>query len=810
MRRALLMTLLGAAFFAVPQARADLAQLKASCQAKAVDDAPAYGYRLCDDGVPATGGATVNPGADRAIAVPAAYAGVDGLPPADAAAAAAVPGNDNGTVALDVNLWLPDPARVPPPAAGYPLIVLMHGCCGGSKSAWERTLFAAEREHWHYNSAWFAARGYVVVTYTSRGFVDGNGHGSTGETHVQSLRYELNDFQHLVGQIADDPALHVDPRRIVASGGSYGGGFSWLALTDPIWTSPGGRPMRLAAVATKYGWTDVLYALTPTGRHFYDEGPLPATDGSDSGFTPPGGTAQKVGLPIRSILAGLYASGETGLPGIPPGNPHTTFPQYVRDAIACTVATYPPEGNPLCDSAFANFIPDSIAHRSAYLRNGFFERVRTDPAYRIPVFSSGTFTDPLFPPAEHRRMAERLKAAAPGYPIRETYGDYQHFSQNKAKEWADLCGSDRHLCVSADYPGGNVDAVPANRVRTGITTELNRFVDHSPLPAGAGPPPPTPAQDVTATLQVCPQNAGPGQPADEPGDSFTAPTFDELTPGEMALEFTGSQSTLSEVTPNSHANAADPVVNQVGNGARCPVATDTAEAGVATFESPPLTSSATMLGGGILTVDYAASGDLESLQLNARLYDLYEDGTAVMVDRGPRRIDPRRDGTTQVTFQLHGNGWRFPAGHRIRLELAQDDDPYLHASTPFSSMVISRAKLVLPVRETTFGRDDQQSRQPADRTAPVVRIVRARVRGRRLTVGWRGSDIGSGIRSYRVELRTGRRGRWRVIARATRRTSVTLRIRSGRRYAVRVRAVDRAGNRSRYAQRTIRTKPRAR
>ena len=58
-------------------------------------------------------------------------------------------------------------------------------------------------------------------------------------------------------------------------------------------------------------------------------------------------------------------------------------------------------------------------------------------------------------------MSNRIQATVPGYPIQEYYGDYQHFMQNKAKEWGDLCGADHHVCTFADYPGGDVNATPA-------------------------------------------------------------------------------------------------------------------------------------------------------------------------------------------------------------------------------------------------------------------------------------------------------------------------------------------------------------
>src|SRR5919109_902622 len=80
------------------------------------------------------------------------------------------------------------------PAGGYPMLVFMHGCCSGNKQSWEATAFEAGGEKWHYNNAWFAARGYVVVTYTARGFVSGESdpggsRGSTGEAQLDSRRF---------------------------------------------------------------------------------------------------------------------------------------------------------------------------------------------------------------------------------------------------------------------------------------------------------------------------------------------------------------------------------------------------------------------------------------------------------------------------------------------------------------------------------------------------------------------------------------------------------------------------------------------
>jgi hypothetical protein len=659
------------------------ASLKSSCTT--LTPHAGFSYKFCDDGLPPSGGRTPNQAGTAAVKVPAKYTGYEGLPP-KAADAATVPGADNqGNVALDVDVSIPTSAA---PAGGYPMIAFMHGCCAGSKTSWEATSFDAGGESWHYSNAWFASRGYVVINYTARGFVNGalNGdRGSTGETQLDSRRYEINDFQYLAGEVADDSFFNVNPQKVVVTGGSYGAGFSWMAFTDPKWQSPGGTAMSLAAAAPKYGWTDLVESLVPTGRHSQSPGDLPAFDGSDS-TTP-------IGIPKKSINAALYGSGATG---VPPPSAHTTFPPSIDQAMACLQSTDPFESNPLCATTISTTLPEFINDRSAYYQNDFFSKVGTDASYRTPLFSAATFTDPLFPPVEHIRMTNRLQSIVPGYPVQQYFGDYQHFVQNKAKEWGDICGADHHVCRFADYPGGNVNATPTGLVRTGATTRLDRFVDHYAQPSG-NPSEPQPQFDVTASLQTCPQNADASHPADEPGDTYTAGSFRALTSGTLQLDMDGIQATVNDASPNAHAANADPVANFAATGGKCPVETTPAGPGVATYDSEPLSQSYTMLGATDLSITYSAPS-AQGLQLNSRMYDVFPDGTAVMVDRGVRRVT-ETGGT--LSYQLHGNGWRFPAGHRVRIEVAQDDDPYLKASNVSSAATITHVTLRIPVREQT-------------------------------------------------------------------------------------------------------------
>ncbi len=776
-----------AVLFALAAARAasaDLTSLKSHCSAKDAGSGSVHlPYVFCDDGVPSAGGSTPNVGGGNAVEVPAAYKGYAGLPAIDPVAAAQVPGNSGGMVALDVDVSMPDPTKYPPPPGGYPLVVMMHGCCGGDKTGWEASSVDAGGEKWHYSNAWFASRGYVVLTYTARGFVDGNGHGSTGETQLDSRRFEINDYQYLAGLLAQDPFFHVDPRRIVTTGGSYGGGFSWLALTDPTWKSPDGtKQLRLAATAPKYGWTDLVYSLVPNGLQFHN--PLPTTDPAQAG--------KVIGMPKSSINAALYASGKTG---VPPGSSHTTFNPEIDQAESCLESGDPFETNPLCTTTLSHTLPEFYSDRSAYYQNDWFARIKTDATARVPLFSAGTWTDPLFTPIEHLRMVGRILKTVPGYPVQQYYGDYQHFVQNKDKEWGDMCGADHHVCRLSDYPGGDLNATPTGRIATGITTMLNRFIDHYLAPQG-DPTAPTPPRNVTASLQICPQNATPQHPADEPGQRFTASTFDALAPNLLTIDAKGQQATTYQA-PNQHAVNADPVQNQVNNGRHCPVDTSPAGAGIAVYTSSPLKSDYTMLG--LTRVSVPHTGQGQDIQLDARMYDVFPDGSEVMVDRGVRRVLAANETTV---FELHGNGWRFPKGHTIRIELTQDDDPYIKRSNAPSSLVISGVKLQIPVREGSA----KAAGHPTGSSPLAVRLIAPRLAsdagtGRRFRLRVIGSAAAD---HYQVASRLDGASRWRRLRSNMHSSSLPFKGKYGATHEFRARAISKSGKAGPWANaRTI-------
>jgi ABC-2 type transport system ATP-binding protein len=144
---------------------------------------------------------------------------------------AGVPEPDGRPVSLDSSLYLP--ARTPAPA-----IVLAHGF-GGSKS----DLDSQARS--------LARRGYVVLTYSARGFGR-----SGGLIHLDALGYEVADAGRLLDFLQARPEVEhrAATPLIGVAGSSYGGALAlMLAATDH----------RIGAVAADITWNNLATALFP-------------------------------------------------------------------------------------------------------------------------------------------------------------------------------------------------------------------------------------------------------------------------------------------------------------------------------------------------------------------------------------------------------------------------------------------------------------------------------------------------------------------------------------------------------------------
>jgi hypothetical protein len=323
-----------------------------------------------------------------------------------------------GTVATRVKGFdgVPLDADVALPATGdtgLPLVVISHGW-GGSKVGF------AQMRPW-------AERGYAVLAFSARGFGDSCGSASSraadpagcakGWVHLDDVRYEARDVQQLSGLLADETI--VDPQRVGVTGISYGGGVSLelAALRDRIerpdgtlapWTSPGGRPMRIAGAVPQIPWSDLVYALEPNGRTL------------DYTITGPTDDLDPIGVAKQSWIAGLFGLGaSTGYyapPGVDPASDLTTWYGVVN------------AGEPYGAPARA-VAQELAAHHSPYYVD--------DSRAPAPMLIANGFTDDLFPVDEALRFANRTRARYPSTPLSMLFLDFGHMrGQNKPADVA--------------------------------------------------------------------------------------------------------------------------------------------------------------------------------------------------------------------------------------------------------------------------------------------------------------------------------------------------------------------------------------
>jgi predicted acyl esterase len=684
--------------------------LAVACAGAALGAAPAHAVKALDiECVPQPGGARFCEGTQATRA----------------------PGWD-GKVLLDVNVALPANAE-----RNLPLIIQMHGW-GGQKSGF------ADMKQW-------AERGYAVLNFTSRGFNGSCGRLDTrldcpeGWIKLMDTRYEVRDGQHLAGRLADEGL--VDPQRIGAIGGSYGGGFSMAlaALRDRVmtpdgkyapWTSPNGQPMRIAAAAPLIPWTDLVYSLVPNGRTL----DYTITDRDDD--------RSPVGVMKQSFVAGLFATGQASGYYSPPG---VDAGADLNQWYALTNAGEPYDANPQTRS-----VVDEIAeHHSSYYI--------ADDRAPAPLFISNGWTDDLFPVDEALRFYNRTRDRHPEAAIKLMFFDWGHMrGQGKQTDTA--------------------------RMNQAIVAWFGHWLK------GEGP---RPASDVTALTQTCPKEAPSGGP-------FTAANWPDMHPGEVRQAFAGTQTIASAGGDPSVNRAVDPVA---GGGA-CATTPAGDLGGTATYRFARVTDGYTLLGAPTVIGKFAVQG--ANAQIAARLWDVAPNGAQTMVARGvyrPKgdastevfqlhpngwRFDPGHVAKVELLgndapYARASNGAFQVTASNVELRLPVRDRPGGQVSDPAHPVVPAGARLAPGVVRLSVR---LRYRRPRARSARRTRRCWS-------SVGVRVGGIG--LRNVRrVELLVGRRragtdGRrpfYRSIRRATMRRarSRTLRVRallrSGRRVTV--------------------------
>jgi fermentation-respiration switch protein FrsA (DUF1100 family) len=185
---------------------------------------------------------------------------------------------------------------------------------------------------------------------------------------------------------------------------------------------------------------------------------------------------------------------------------------------------------------------------------------------------------------------------------------------------------------------------------------------------------------VTAYTQTCPQGAPGGGP-------FTGSPWSKLHPHTLSFGSAAAQIFTSAGGNPTIASEFDPIA---GTSDACKTVTAETEPNTANYT---MTSSGfTLLGLPTVTATIKTIGPFG--EIAARLWDVLPSGEQRLITRGVYRLLDNQSGT--IKFQLHGNGYQFPAGDTVKLQLLGRDAPYYRASNGTFSVEVSNLTVSLP------------------------------------------------------------------------------------------------------------------
>jgi dienelactone hydrolase len=586
---------------------------------------------------------------------------------------ALVPSFDGAT--LDVDVTQPMQGT----GASHPLMVMLHGL-GGDKHDWESVNDVADgADRWHWNSQWFARHGYYVLTYTARGFTDDGPSGSqpntpsyssvsapNGTVHLKSREFEIRDTQWLAA-VAAASFSDLDPNRVAVTGGSYGGGESWLLAAQPTWTfphsvNPSLPVLQLQVAVPKYPWTDLGYSLAPdghgggpSGTDLYSSSLGRASSDTGNGFP--------VGVPKYSYLNALYALANTkgvleeGTTVTPNSEGPVNFALWFDRAVTV--------GDPYDiagaeDPLVAQIRRGLTEFRSSYYQDEGWEAQVGER--EVAVFSIEGWTDDLFTAVESFRQFKYLKGLDPMWPVSLAVADVGHSrAQNRPDTWHRL----------------NVRAWQFLQSQIGGSHRLLTTVYSEPTICAE-----TGQQNLTAAQEL------------------TAMAPEGLSRGSLVVAFqSGGTTTNDSGVGDPNGPATDPIAAEILGQDTCRTSPGPAAGGY-TAESAPLPDSRLYVGLGYAEVPYQMDGG-DTATVAVRIWDEVPDGQTVLVTRGVYRIDAPAYDTAAGTIRipLFGNEWQLQPGHRIRLDVTQADFPTFKPSNVATSLTFHGPTLVLPTRE---------------------------------------------------------------------------------------------------------------
>jgi ABC-2 type transport system ATP-binding protein len=531
-------------------------------------------------------------------------------------------GSGDDAVELDTTLYLPD-ADEPAPA-----VVLAHGF-GGSKDS-----VATDAQA-------LAERGYVVLTYSARGFGR-----SAGQIGLNDPRYEVADLSTLIDLLAERDDVQLDGNgdpRVGVAGASYGGALSLLGAAYDD---------RVDAIAPQITWNSLTAALFPSQTGEADAETVAATPQAEGAGVYKrlwAGLFFGVGAAPTDLLGSLGGTdgdGEDGqaaadgavgeLPDLSTIDPSTLDPEAVTEFLTC--GRFRPEICAAYQAAAStgNLTPDvaEVLDRSSPAT--VLDRID------VPTLIVQGTQDSLFGLGQADANARGI--AATGAPVKVVWyaGGHDGGSSDRvAEDLREQVGAwfDWHLRGVGEDPGTGFEYPAPTGLGGGLTVQGGRqtvAADAYPGLDGADP------ADLAAVALE-----GPTQPLVTPAGG--TPAAITTVPGLGSL--TSALGGQSVEIPGQFA----------------------------AFDSEPLGDAVEIVGAP--TVDIAVSSPTGEATLFAKLYDVGPGGQLTLPAGlvAPLRLtdvstDPRSP--TEVPVTLPGIVHRFEAGHTMRLLVSSTDQAF--------------------------------------------------------------------------------------------------------------------------------------
>ncbi len=510
-------------------------------------------------------------------------------------------------VQLDTAVFVPDGVDENAPGAA---VVLAHGF-GGSRAS---VLADAEA---------LAGQGYVVLTYSARGFGE-----SSGQIGLNSPEFEVADARQLVDFLAERPDVIQDAPgdpRVGISGPSYGGALALLAA---------GYDDRVDAIVPQITWNSMVNAFFPNSV------------GAPVAVTPAAGSPSSPDGVFKQLWAGLFFASGSAL------DPAAIL--AAQDGAGTTAGKLP-DGvtNPVC----GRFRPEVCAAYADAATTGRLSPEtaalleRSSPASVLDRITAPTLliqgeADTLFPLTEADANARGI--AASGTPVKMVWYTGGH-----------------------DSSGSEADA---GRLRE-LTTE---WFDFHLLGEGADP------GTGFEYAQVTGLSTNNGRPTSRTTLSDSYPGLVEGTTRRSEIALAGP--TQRAVTPPGGSPAAIsslPGLTQITSlldGLALDLPSQSAAFQSAVFDEPVQVV-------GTPTVSVRIAAPTGEAVLFAKLYDVGPDGQTSLPQGlvAPIRLSgspSTMDGAASVEVTLPAIAYRFEVGHAMRLVLATTDQAYLTPVEP--------------------------------------------------------------------------------------------------------------------------------